>query len=98
MSKRTKRQRGRRTGIVNALTLLEKWADSVELRTGHRGWMLTCIVQGQMQSCTHRRLDELVAYFIEHAVLEQNWPVGFYRELQPKRTEKREKSGLTGRG
>ena len=38
------------------------------------------------------------AYFIEHAVLEQNWPVGFYRELQPKRTEKREKSGLIKKG
>lgn len=63
------------------LTIMDRWADSVELRNGRSGWTLTCLVHGKFQSWTHSDFDELFSYFIEHAIIDENWSVGFYKDL-----------------
>jgi hypothetical protein len=70
------------SALEDHLKIMDRWADSVELRNGKHGWTLTCLVHGKYQSVTHSDLDELVSYFIEHAVMDGNWPVGFYREIR----------------
>ena len=67
--------------LQDRLELLARWADRVELTTGHHGWTLTCLTHGQQESCTHTDLSELVTYFLEHAVFSGKWSRGFYEEL-----------------